>query len=178
MNGLSQQCTSRPRPLVHGLSPIKKAAGIYPYVSKLPTDICPPLFCTAHCLRGHYTTIPHYFLCLISLIILNICISTVGTAARRQTLISWLWVSGVTENRFCINGTNMTIPNSTTPAANAPRLYQLDEEAQLENVVLAATVESVEQTGQGQGCKCHSAGCGRAAGSGDLCGRRSWYRQL
>jgi len=25
-------------------SPYKKAAGIYPYAGKLPTDICPPLF--------------------------------------------------------------------------------------------------------------------------------------
>ena len=51
-------------------------------------------------------------------------------------MISWLWVSGVTENRFCINGTNMTIPNSTTPAANAPRLYQLDEKPSLKMLCL------------------------------------------
>ena len=35
-----------------------------------------------------------------------------------------------------INRLNMTIPNSTTPAANAPRLYQLDEKPSLKMLCL------------------------------------------
>ena len=103
-------------------------------------------------------------------------ISTVGILLQPDDFRSaGLWVRGVTENRFCKNGTNMTIPNSTTPAAKcSPGLYQLDEKP-VRKCGLAAAVESVEQTGQGQGGERHGAGYRCTAGSKAQDGRRSWY---
>ena len=60
----------------------------------------------------------------------------VGIAASRQTLPVLDMVSGVTENSFCKNGTNITSPSRQTPAAKAPRLYQLLEKPSLKILCL------------------------------------------